>query len=160
LNPTQAGEVLHRAIFALDVFQVVAGCGSLVCNINGRVPDEGAVAEAAMAWTLGKPVVLFKQDIRTTVSSRDNPLVAGLTEFAIASEFEELIDSLHRQIDQCEAPPGRASVLPPRVRKTVTAGEALWNGIVELADSPNNAALAELVLELFGPTRSGGIVVA
>ena len=80
---------MHRAIFALDAYQVVVGCGSLVCNINGRVPDEGAVAEASMAWTLGKPVVLYKQDIRTAVSGRDNPLVAGLAEFAVAAEFDE-----------------------------------------------------------------------
>src|SRR5690348_8036103 len=80
-DPAAAGRLLHEAIFALDVYQVVIGCGSLVMNMNGRVPDEGAVSEAAMAWILGKPVVIYKADARTKVSSRDNPLVVGLSDF-------------------------------------------------------------------------------
>ncbi|MCH8223164.1 MAG: nucleoside 2-deoxyribosyltransferase, partial [Chloroflexi bacterium] len=51
----QAAEFLHAAIFALDVYQLAIDCDALVWNLNGRTPDEGAVSEAAIAWTLGKP---------------------------------------------------------------------------------------------------------
>jgi nucleoside 2-deoxyribosyltransferase len=41
----------RQAIFALDVYQVLVRCDGTVVNLNGRVPDEGAVVEGAMAWT-------------------------------------------------------------------------------------------------------------
>jgi nucleoside 2-deoxyribosyltransferase len=156
----EAAAVLHKAIFALDAYQVVVGCGSLVCNLNGRVPDEGAVAEATMAWMLGKPVVLFKQDIRTSVSGRDNPLVAGLAEFALAGEFDEMIDSLHRQIETVDRRPDvdAAAQLPPKVRQAVEKGRALWRRMCENAEPLDDAQLAQIVWSLFGPTPAGGCV--
>ena len=36
-----------HAIFALDVYQATRGCDAVIVNLNGRVPDEGAVVEAA-----------------------------------------------------------------------------------------------------------------
>src|SRR5688572_5831293 len=46
----RVGRWLHEAVFALDVYQVAVGCCSLVFNMNGRVPDEGGVAELSMSW--------------------------------------------------------------------------------------------------------------
>ena len=60
-----AGAFLHAAIFALDVYQLVVECDAMVWNLNGRTPDEGAVSEAAMAWTLGKPLVAYRDDVVT-----------------------------------------------------------------------------------------------
>src|SRR6266540_3408080 len=54
----------RQAIFALDVYHVLIACDGALVNLNGRVPDEGAVAEGALAWTAGKAVVLFKDDAR------------------------------------------------------------------------------------------------
>jgi nucleoside 2-deoxyribosyltransferase len=39
--PAFAAHCLHAAIFAMDTYQVLLGCGSLVFNMNGRAPDEG-----------------------------------------------------------------------------------------------------------------------
>ena len=44
--PEIAGSFLHEAIFALDVYQLAIACDAMVWNLNGRVPDEGAVSEA------------------------------------------------------------------------------------------------------------------
>ena len=44
----------------------------------GRTPDEGAVSEAAMAWTLGKPMVAYKDDVRSLIAGRVNPPLVGL----------------------------------------------------------------------------------
>ena len=41
--------LISRAIFALDVHEILASDG-LVLNMNGRVPDEGAMVEAGIAW--------------------------------------------------------------------------------------------------------------
>jgi len=60
-EPAQAAHFLHAAIFALDVFQLAVECDAMVWNLNGRVPDEGAVSEAAMAWTLGNSADALKE---------------------------------------------------------------------------------------------------
>ncbi|MCU0576169.1 MAG: nucleoside 2-deoxyribosyltransferase [Desulfobacterota bacterium] len=70
---------IDRAIFALDVYQIVQQCDSFVLNMNGRVPDEGAVAEAGIAFALGKPLVIYKNDCRTAFDGRDNSMITGLS---------------------------------------------------------------------------------
>jgi nucleoside 2-deoxyribosyltransferase len=88
--PDEAGRLMSRAIFALDVYQLLHRCDALVANLNGRVPDEGTVSEAAMAWARGKPVVGYKADSRTAFDGQDNPLVAGLFAFSLCDSIEEL----------------------------------------------------------------------
>lgn len=56
--------------------------------MNGRVPDEGAVSEAAMAFAVGHPVVIYKNDARSLVGGKDNPLVAGLSGCEIVNTVE------------------------------------------------------------------------
>ncbi len=91
-----ANALLIKAIFLIDTFQVADSDG-LVLNLNGRVPDEGAIAEAGIAWALRKPVVIFKSDSRALMHGLDNPLVIGLSGFVVVrnkqnipSEFERL----------------------------------------------------------------------
>ena len=44
----EASLVLNNAIFSLDVFELIHSAGVML-NINGRVPDEGAMVEAGIA---------------------------------------------------------------------------------------------------------------
>jgi nucleoside 2-deoxyribosyltransferase len=81
--------ILNKAIFTLDVFQVLSSDG-LVLNINGRVPDEGAVVEAGIAWNAGKKVVLYKNDSRTLLKGSDNPLLSGLGDFKLVNKISEV----------------------------------------------------------------------
>jgi nucleoside 2-deoxyribosyltransferase len=53
-------------------------CDGLLLNMNGRVPDEGAVMEASMAFTAGKAVVNYKDSSVTMWGLFDNPMVAAL----------------------------------------------------------------------------------
>lgn len=69
---------LRRAIFALDVFELVERCDAVVWNLNGRVPDEGAVVEATLAFAIGKPLVGYKDDARSVFEGHDNPMLTGL----------------------------------------------------------------------------------
>lgn len=88
--PTEAGALVSEAIFALDVYQVLRHCHVLVANLNGRVPDEGTVSEAAMAWARGKAVVGYKSDSRSVFDGQDNPLVAGLFGFRLCASTLEV----------------------------------------------------------------------
>ena len=150
-DPADAGRWLHEAIFALDTYQVVVGCGSLVMNMNGRVPDEGAVAESIMAWMLGKPVVLFKEDARTAIAGRDNPLVAGPGGFHTVSEIDRLGEVLAERQAANPLAADWSVRCPPHLASTLAAGERLWQRLKSLDARDVIAPIAEVVVELFGP---------
>jgi nucleoside 2-deoxyribosyltransferase len=144
-----AGRLLHEAIFSLDVYQVVVGCGSLVMNMNGRVPDEGAVSEAAIAWTLGKPVVIYKADARSKVSGRDNPLVVGLSNFETVDQIESLGEALAARNAALRPDPDYAVVCPPHLVQTLAIGRRLWERLQALGEARPCDLVAEAVLEDF-----------
>ena len=93
-----ADAVLRRAIFSLDVFQLLSRSDAVVANINGRVPDEGTVVEAALAWFSGKAVVLYKNDSRSVLSGSDNPMLAALGNFQVVTDISELPQAVGREI--------------------------------------------------------------
>ena len=90
LSREPAGELLHAAIFALDIYQLVVECDAVAWNLNGRTPDEGAVSEAAIAWTLGKPLVAYSDDARSLIKGRTNPLLAGLVDWVSVDRIDEI----------------------------------------------------------------------
>jgi nucleoside 2-deoxyribosyltransferase len=89
VSESVARRILNKAIFTLDVFQVLSSHG-LVLNINGRVPDEGAIVEAGIAWSSGKKIVIYKNDARTLLNGNDNPLLVGLTDFKVVNSIKDL----------------------------------------------------------------------
>jgi len=81
--------LLQKAIFTLDVYQVLSSDG-LVLNMNGRVPDEGAMVEAGIAWNAGKRIVIYKNDSRSLINGEDNPLLIGLSDFVTISDVSRI----------------------------------------------------------------------
>ena len=69
---------VRKLVFAVDVYQLLDRCRSVVFNLDGRVPDDGSVMEAAVGWTAGLPVVIYKTTPVTMLGGQDNPMVAGL----------------------------------------------------------------------------------
>ena len=149
-DPAAAGRLLHEAIFALDVYQVVVGCGSLVMNMNGRVPDEGAVAEAAMAWALGKPIVIYKADARSKVSGRDNPLVVGLSGFETIDQIDALGNALAVRYQELRPDPDCAVPCPPHLKQTLAVGGRLWERLHGLGDARPTDLVAEAIMVQLG----------
>lgn len=147
--PQQVGQWLHGAIFALDTYQVVVGCGTLVFNMNGRVPDEGAVAEATMAWMLGKPVVVFKEDVRSAIAGRDNPLVVGPAGFECVTEIEQLGEALAAKLAEHPLSDDWQVPCPPHLRQTLDIGERLWLELEALGPQRDPERVAEFMLALF-----------
>lgn len=80
-------KILNMAIFSLDVFQITDSDG-LLLNMNGRVPDEGAMVEAGIAWAHNKPVVIFRSDSRSLIEGNCNPLVLGLSDFSYVDSYD------------------------------------------------------------------------
>jgi nucleoside 2-deoxyribosyltransferase len=100
VEPDEATELWNQAIFAIDAFSALVDSDALVINLNGRVPDEGAVAEASMAWCAGRAVVGYKADVRSLVFGHDNAMISGLIDFqtamspeGAARKVKELLDA-------------------------------------------------------------------
>jgi nucleoside 2-deoxyribosyltransferase len=150
-TPREAGAVIQQAIFRLDVYQVIEGCDGILVNLNGRVPDEGAVAVAALAWMAGKTILLYKSDARSLLLGSDNPLVAGLGGFARVSTIPEIAYAF-AQLFRTNRPP-RPLSLPPTVRRAVEAGRRLARALARCASSAE-AATAILALRRAAETHS------
>jgi hypothetical protein len=150
-EPAVAGQFLHEAIFALDVFQLAVDCDAMVWNLNGRVPDEGAVSEAAMVWTLGKPLVAYRDDVRSMIAGRINPLLAGLVDFTWVETFDAIVPALREIL--LREPPAAIDLarLSPRMRQAVNDGSVLWRQLQSQAAACDNERLATCVAELFAP---------
>ena len=140
----------RQAIFALDVYQVLVNCDGTVVNLNGRVPDEGAVVEGAMAWTAGKAVVLFKDDARSNIDGLDNPLVAGLGGFRLVTHIEELPQVLTRALTEHPPEPLQVHSLPTTTRQVVENGQRF----IESYRTEDTAQLIRSIIEVFDEFRS------
>ncbi len=125
----EASRMIQRAIFCLDTYEVISACDGLVLNMNGRVPDEGAVAEAAMAWMANKSIVLYKSDSRSLIRGNDNPLVAGLGNFVKVSTTPEIAYAFTQLFRARRA--AASPALPRVVRDAVEPGRRLSKALAD-----------------------------
>lgn len=142
MERTPAGVLASQAIFALDVFQVLEHCQALVANLNGRVPDEGAVAEAAMAWACGKTVIGYKADSRTAFGGEDNPLVAGLFEFRLARSLPDAVEALSVALGTPQALNRQNYRCQEEIKLYIRRGQEIWHA---LRESRNIGTVAQLI---------------
>ena len=150
----QASNLILEAIFDLDTYQVIVECGALVFNANGRVPDEGAVSETAMAWVLGKPAVSFSDDARSIVGGKVNVLITGITEYVKVSRYDDIPIVLKDLIDRRNLKASTRVRLPESVSAHVTRGKAIWKLVNFLRTSDASAEktqkqLGELLVGLY-----------
>ncbi|MCA9774291.1 MAG: nucleoside 2-deoxyribosyltransferase [Myxococcales bacterium] len=116
-------EFLGRAIFALDIHEIVEGCDALVFNLNGRVPDEGAAVEAGVAFAIGKPVVLYKRDARAAFRGHDNAMIRGLArDYLAVRDVSALPGALERALRAAGKSRAPENALPPRLREVCVFG--------------------------------------
>lgn len=109
---------IDHAIFSLDVYEIVEGCSAVVCNLNGRVPDEGMIVEAALAYAAAKPLVLFKDDVRAPFGGHDNSMLTGLVHGRIVNRLKDLPSALRREMSRERV----AVSLSHDLRKAVSCG--------------------------------------
>lgn len=120
---------IDRAIFSLDIYQIVERCSHLVFNMNGRVPDEGGLVETAIACAAGKPVVVYKNDVRTAFGGMDNSMISGLVETRKVDQINKIPAELERVAALLNAhgpSPYRAGNVPWGMEKTIRLGRRIW----------------------------------
>jgi len=119
-------DIASRISFALEIFQIIEACDCTVLNINGRVPDEGSVFKAAVAFGAGKPVVNYKYDSRILFPNGDNAMITGLTpDFKPVNKFSEMAKKLSKLIKKSKKQgenPYKGDNIPPLVRKWIDLG--------------------------------------
>jgi hypothetical protein len=112
-----------RAVCALDVFQVTEGCQCTVLNIDGRVPDEGAVVEATLAWAAGRPVVTYKTTSISELGGNNNPMIGVIGSWGVVpSDPSGVVDAVKAALESAAADVAKATALPADVVQLVDIG--------------------------------------
>ncbi|MBI9075361.1 MAG: nucleoside 2-deoxyribosyltransferase [Desulfatibacillum sp.] len=121
---------VNRAIFSVDVYQILEGCDYLVFNMNGRVPDEGGVVETGIAFAAQKPLVIYKKDYRTKFNGSDNSMITGLSyTFSTVTSMEKIpteLERVARILESMGPNPYRDNNIPPHVKKVLSFGRTVW----------------------------------
>jgi nucleoside 2-deoxyribosyltransferase len=134
-NPNPDPELLKDAtekvrpwVFALDMYQTLERCGSVVYNIDGRTPDEGGAVEAAAAFAAGKPIMIFKTSPISLIDGTDNPMIQGMSyRWMEVGEDSELPKALGEAI---AASDHAYRYDPPRnIAAVVREGKAVWDAL-------------------------------
>jgi len=143
--PSQrALSILNMAIFSLDVFQIMDGAG-LLLNMNGRVPDEGAMVEAGIAWAHNKVVVIFKSDSRSLIQGNCNPLVLGLAEFSFVDSYNDIARAFETKLSAAVS--NFLQAKEPVFQNATIKGKEISSYLS--AQRPNHD-IADLLINLFG----------
>jgi len=143
IHTEHATKMLNMAIFSLDVFEVMNSDG-LILNMNGRVPDEGAMVEAGIAWSHNKTIVIFKNDDRSLIQGNCNPLVMGLSDFEFVDKYDEIPTAFDRNLAE---PSKSYSPSPSSNFETASKnGQKISN---YLSRGRTSDEVAELLIKLF-----------
>jgi nucleoside 2-deoxyribosyltransferase len=122
---------LDYAIFSLDVYELLVRCEAVVCNLNGRVPDEGMIVEASLAYAAGKSLILFKDDVRAPFGGYDNAMLTSLGQGKIVKKRREIPAIIAAEMSQ----PRAAVTLSPDLQKAVAAGKRISSFLASLPQS-------------------------
>jgi len=127
---------VRKWVFALDMYQLLERCQSLVFNLDGRTPDDGSVVETAAAFTAGKPIVIYKTTPITMLSGADNPMVQGLSStWTYVNEVAAVPAALAQAI---AAQKPYTYDAPPNVASLIAEGNTVWDVLETLRHLPTD----------------------
>jgi nucleoside 2-deoxyribosyltransferase len=148
MGKEQYRSALESAAYALEIFQLVHRCDCLVFNMNGRVPDDEGAFLAAVAFGLGKPVILYKRDHRTELSGDDNAMIPGLSfDFGTVRETEKIPGEISRAMERYREPRGHAA-MAPLVELNADLGRAVWESLRQFKTPGSDVDARKLCDEL------------
>jgi nucleoside 2-deoxyribosyltransferase len=138
--------LLRQAVFALDCYQLLERCHSVVFNMDGRVPDDGSVVEASAAFAAGQPIVIFKTTPITILDGTDNPMVTGLsTVWSYVSSVEAIAPALVQACDRVAAAGPYTYAPPPHLRDVLAVGADVWRFLEDFRAHNPEAELRDIV---------------
>jgi hypothetical protein len=94
-----------------------------VLNIDGRVPDEGTLVEATLAWSTGHPVIPYKTTSISELGGMNNPMIGVISGWSpVSSDTGKLVAAVRKAVRAGAAP---APTLPADVQDLVDLGRVL-----------------------------------
>ncbi len=145
----RAALLVQQIGWAHEIYQLLS-CDALVLNMDGRVPDEGAVVEAATAYMAGKPVVIYKSTAVTFWDFFNNPMVAALdSTWEPIADVCKLREALSDALDDPPAGSGFVYARPPNIDAAYQFGEWVSANLRPLM-AALEAAAADLPVALDG----------
>jgi nucleoside 2-deoxyribosyltransferase len=151
---------VRKWVFALDMFQLLERCQSLVFNLDGRTPDDGSVVETAAAFAAGKPIVIFKTTPITMLAGADNPMVEGLsTSWSYVDKAADVPKAVATAVAGMAKQP-YAYAGPPNVAALMGEGKEVWDVLEGLRELPKETPeqwiewLLKIAEELLGGGKS------
>jgi nucleoside 2-deoxyribosyltransferase len=152
-----------RTVVALDVYQVVEGCQCTVLNIDGRVPDEGSLVEATLAWSAGRPVVPYKTTSISELDGNNNPMIGVISRWApVSSDPGGVAAAVKVAVKSAAAVPPLATAPPLDVQQLIDLGRVVsdirarppLNKAQRTVAARTLAAVSPQLLELLEPVAS------
>jgi len=141
-------DILSRAIFACNLYHLIELCQGVVFSLNGRVPDEGGNITSAIAFIVGKPVVLYKKDVRAKLAGDDNAMITGLGDrFKNITRLEEIPKTLSRAMAEKENK-SHSYRLPLNVQSAVEYGRDVQEFLSEKQADLMDEKVAEKIIEM------------
>jgi nucleoside 2-deoxyribosyltransferase len=111
-----------RTVVALDVYQVVEGCQCTVLNIDGRVPDEGSLVEATLAWYGGHSVVPYKTTSISELGGNNNPMIGVISRWAqVSSDSAGVVAAVQAAVTASQP----VTTPPPDVQQLIDLGRVV-----------------------------------
>ena len=118
----RAALLVQQIGWAHEIYQLIS-CDALVLNMDGRVPDEGAVVEAATSYMAGKPVVIYKSTAVTFWDFFNNPMVAALdSTWRPIADVCKLREALTAALDDPPAGKDFEYTPPPNIQEAYDFG--------------------------------------
>ena len=99
--------------------------------------------EAAAAWAAGKPLVIYKDDVRTAFKGMDNSMVSGLIRGKKAGSIEAIPGEINKVLRKRSAlrDNGIQPVMPEEVAKNVKLGRRIWIFLSKRKTADSNGAV-------------------
>ena len=146
---------VRKWVFALDMYQLLERCQSLVFNLDGRSPDDGSVVETSAAFAAGKPIVIFKTTPITMLAGADNPMVEGLSgSWSYVDDVTAVPAAVAAAVAAFAKQP-YAYAGPPNVTALIKEGEEVWDVLSDMRSMPTDPKdlikwLEEIAKQLLG----------
>ena len=116
-------------------------------------PTKAPWPSSTIAWMLGKPLVIYKEDVRSLMAGRDHPLVIGQTGFEVLTRREQIGPALQAKIARLPEPDAGGAACPAALASALQQGEQLWQRLEMLGEARPAEEMARTILELFAGYR-------
>ena len=120
---------LTKTMFALDIYEILK-CDYFIINLNGRVPDDGAISELGVAFASGRPIIQYKTDIRSLFQGRDHPMIQGAAlHLPPVNQLDDIPERLAIVVDYVNSlgkNTYQGAIIPPSVQKISNSGFKMW----------------------------------